>query len=84
MKNKILFFLLGMMLVINIAASTTNLIITRPEIPKITFTCIDKDLYSIRNTIEKKVSQGYIVKCITSTSSEYHENRYVLLVMEKY
>lgn len=84
MKN-ILYFILGIFLVVGISATTVEVMTVKPAIPK-QVVVINTTAYDVKKEILKYHSQGYIVKSITcSYSNKYSRYDSVLfIVMEKY
>jgi hypothetical protein len=86
MKNNILSFLLGVMCVLFIAASSDTFQIVQPKKPTITEVKSFRSMMGlesdIRQYIEQKVKDGYIVKSVAMMDDETWSK--AIVVVEKY
>lgn len=83
MKTNLLYLLLGGFMAISIAATTTDLITTKPAKPisTIAFTC-SYEYGRPDEQIMKYSKMGYITKSVSSAGDHY--TKQALIVMEKY
>ena len=86
MKNQIIPFLLGGLISISIAASTSNFMVVQPAKPTVTVVQSFRTIYGlekdIKNYIDAMVKQGYIVKEVVMMDDESMSKG--IVVMEKY
>jgi hypothetical protein len=86
MKNQIIPFLLGGLIFISIAASTSNFMVVQPAKPTVTVVQSFRTIYGlekdIKNYIDAMVKQGYIVKEVVMMDDESMSKG--IVVMEKY
>jgi len=86
MKNQIIPFLLGGLIFISIAASTSNFMVVQPAKPTVTVVQSFRTIYGlekdIKNYIDAMVKQGYIVKEVVMMDDENWSKG--IVVMEKY
>jgi hypothetical protein len=86
MKNQIIPFLVGGLIFISIAASTSNFMVVQPAKPTVTVVQSFRTIYGlekdIKNYIDAMVKQGYIVKEVVMMDDENWSKG--IVVMEKY
>ena len=82
MKNQILSFLLGILVMISIAAGSvaTNLITIKPATPKLFYVYTGSNESSVTDIIRKKMKDGYIVDKMIYSNFQAK----TILVMVKY
>jgi hypothetical protein len=82
MKNQILPFLLGVFVMISIAAGSiaTNLVTIKPATPKLFYVCVLRGEETIAQRIRAKMKEGYVVDKMMYS----HYEAQTILVMVKY
>lgn len=82
--RKVMYFLLGIGLVVLTSATTVSVMTVKPATPKSVVT-FSGNVKSVSKQILKHSKSGYVVKFVTQTQS-YNGNNdsYCLVVMEKY
>lgn len=86
MKNYILSFILGVTFTILVAAGTQSITISQPAMPKQVFTKSFRAVYGLENDIkefiDQKVKEGWIVKSVAMMDDETLSKG--IVVLEKY
>lgn len=78
MKN-ILYFILGIFLVVGISATTVEVMTVKPAIPKYTKVIYGEEYYQINKSVNQHLNSGYII----SSQSQGSGGR-IIIVMVKY
>jgi hypothetical protein len=79
MKN-LFYFLLGVMFVALISATTVSIMTVQPAKPKAVLAFSENSKFDCVEKIKQYTKEGYIVKCVTGTNN--HGDW--IVVMEKY
>jgi hypothetical protein len=86
MRNTVTSFLLGVLSIISIGAVTNTFTIVQPQRPKVTEVKSFRAMYylekDIKEYIDQKVKEGFIVKSVTMMDDETYSKG--IVVMEKY
>lgn len=83
--RKVMYFLLGIGLVVLTSATTVSVMTVKPATPKSVVTLVG-DVNEMSRQILKHSKNGYVVKFGTQSQGQYagYENTRCLVVMEKY
>lgn len=83
--RKVMYFLLGIGLVVLTSATTVSVMTVKPATPKSVVTLVG-DVNEMSRQILKHSKNGYVIKFATQSQGEYggYEKTRCLVVMEKY
>jgi hypothetical protein len=81
--KKIMYFLLGIGLVVLTSATTVSVMTVKPATPKSTI-CFTTNYQSVSSKIISYSNVGYSVKFISGITDRYEGQNFVTVVMEKY
>ena len=86
MKQNLVYFLLGVFVIISIAATpiVSNLFTIKPATPTSVFSKSYDSTYDMVSDIRIYSSKGYIVKTSYTVALDSHGARVCVLIMEKY